>query len=59
MSLNSGSDLDNNIQQLMFIKSKNVGMGDNTTASGDGKFMNNFVNDLTSLKILDNLCLVS
>lgn len=59
MSLYGGSDLDNNIQQLMFIKSKKVGMGDNTTASGDGKFMNNVVDDLTSLKILDSLCLVS
>ena len=55
MSLYGGSDLDNNIQQLMFIKSKKVGMGDNTTASGDGKFMNNVVDDLTSLKILDSL----
>lgn len=59
MSLYGGSDLDNNIQQLMFIKSKKVGMGDNTTASGDGKFMNNVIDDLTSLKILDSLCLVS
>ena len=38
-----------NNQQLMNNKSDNVGMGDNTSASDDDKFIENIVNDLTTL----------